>query len=128
MWGETMKLKLFLATTVFAFSTLGNAQSIKMEMMQLNMNTSKLMRAKSADDFQTIAKDFIEITEKTKSMLPDSVEGDKKATEDYQAGMQKLIEVVKKADEKAQSGNLQAAKMMISELEMLKREYHKKYK
>lgn len=123
-----MKLKLFLATTVFAFSTLGNAQSIKMEMMQLNMNTSKLMRAKSADDFQTIAKDFIEITEKTKSMLPDSVEGDKKATEDYQAGMQKLIEVVKKADEKAQSGNLQAAKMMISELEMLKREYHKKYK
>ncbi|QTM00383.1 cytochrome b562 [Mannheimia sp. ZY171111] len=123
-----MKLKLFLATTVFAFSTLGNAQSIKMEMMQLNMNTSKLMRAKSADDFQAIAKDFIEITEKTKSMLPDSVEGDKKATEDYQAGMQKLIEVVKKADEKAQSGNLQAAKMMISELEMLKREYHKKYK
>ncbi|QLB44250.1 cytochrome b562 [Mannheimia pernigra] len=123
-----MKLKLFLATTVFAFSTLGNAQSIKMEMMQLNMNTSKLMRAKSADDFQAIAKDFIEITEKTKSMLPDSVEGDKKATEDYQAGMQKLIEVVKKADEKAQSGDLQAAKMMISELEMLKREYHKKYK
>lgn len=61
-------------------------------------------------------------------MLPDSVEGDKKATEDYQAGMQKLIEVVKKADEKAQSGDLQAAKMMISELEMLKREYHKKYK
>lgn len=123
-----MKLKLFLATTVFAFSTLGNAQSIKMEMMQLNMNTSKLMRAKSADDFQAITKDFIEITEKTKSMLPDSVEGDKKATEDYQAGMQKLIEVVKKADEKAQSGDLQAAKMMISELEMLKREYHKKYK
>ncbi|QHB17515.1 cytochrome b562 [Mannheimia pernigra] len=123
-----MKLKLFLATTVFAFSTLGNAQSIKMEMMQLNMNTSKLMRAKSADDFQAIAKDFIEITEKTKSMLPDSVEGDKKATEDYQAGMQKLIEVVKKADEKAQSGDLQEAKMMISELEILKREYHKKYK
>lgn len=123
-----MKLKLFLATTVFAFSTLGNAQSIKMEMMQLNMNTSKLMRAKSADDFQAIAKDFIEISEKTKSMLPDSVEGDKKATEDYQAGMQKLIDVVKKADEKAQSGDLQGAKMMISELEMLKREYHKKYK
>lgn len=123
-----MKLKLFLATTVFAFSTLGNAQSIKMEMMQLNMNTSKLMRAKSAGDFQAIAKDFIEITEKTKSMLPDSVEGDKKATEDYQAGMQKLIEVVKKADEKAQSGDLQEAKMMISELEILKREYHKKYK
>lgn len=123
-----MKLKLFLATTVFAFSTLGNAQSIKMEMMQLNMNTSKLMRAKSADDFQAIAKDFIEISEKTKSMLPDSVEGDKKATEDYQAGMQKLIDVVKKADEKAQSGDLQEAKMMISELEMLKREYHKKYK
>lgn len=85
---------------MFAFSTLGNAQSIKMEMMQLNMNTSKLMRAKSADDFQAIAKDFIEITEKTKSMLPDSVEGDKKATEDYQAGMQKLIEVVKKRTKK----------------------------
>ncbi|WP_025248020.1 cytochrome b562 [Mannheimia varigena] len=124
-----MKLKLILlATSLLAFSALSQAQSIKMEMMQMNMNANKLMRAGSAEDFQAIAKDFIEITEKTKAILPNSVEGDKAAAEDYQAGMQKLIDVVKKADEKAKAGELQEAKMMVSELEMIKREYHKKYK
>lgn len=123
-----MKLKLILATGLLAFSALSQAQSIKMEMMQMNMNASKLMRAGSAEDFQAIAKDFIEITEKTKAILPNSVAGDKAAAEDYQAGMQKLIDVVKKADAKAKAGELQEAKMMVSELEMIKREYHKKYK
>ncbi|QNS14244.1 cytochrome b562 [Mannheimia bovis] len=123
-----MKLKLLLATTLFAFSTLGNAQSIKMEMMQMNMNANKLVRANSAEEFQQAAKNFVEITEKTKAIFPNSVEGDKAAEEDYQAGMQKLIDVVTEADKKAQAGNLQEAKIMISELEILKREYHKKYK
>lgn len=123
-----MKLKLALATTLLAFSTLTQAQSIKMEMMQMNMNANKLMRATSAEEFQKSAKDFIEVTEKTKAIFPSSVKGDKAATEDYQTGMQKLIDVVKKADEKAQAGELQEAKMMVSELELLKHEYHKKYK
>lgn len=94
----------------------------------MNMQVAKLMRAGSVEDFQANAKAFIEITEKTKDILPENVSGDKAATEDYQAGMQKLIDVVKKADEKAQAGELQEAKIMISELEMIKREYHKKYK
>ncbi|AHG72870.1 hypothetical protein X781_7220 [Mannheimia sp. USDA-ARS-USMARC-1261] len=123
-----MKLKLLLATTLFAFSALSNAQSIKMEMMQMNMNANKLVRANSAEEFQQAAKNFVEITEKTKAIFPNSVEGDKAAEEDYQAGIQKLIDVVKEADKKAQAGDLQEAKMMISELEILKREYHKKYK
>ncbi|QLB14361.1 hypothetical protein A6B39_02305 [Mannheimia granulomatis] len=123
-----MKLKLFLATTLFAFSTLSYAQSIKMEMMQMNMNANKLMRANSIEEFTQTAQDFIQITEKTKAIFPNSVEGDKAAQDDYQAGMQKLIDVVKKADEKAQAGELQEAKMMISDLEIIKREYHKKYK
>lgn len=123
-----MKLKLLLATTLFAFSALSNAQSIKMEMMQMNMNANKLVRANSAEEFQQAAKNFVEITEKTKAIFPNSVEGDKAAEEDYQAGMQKLIDVVTEADKKAQAGNLQEAKIMISELEILKREYHKKYK
>lgn len=123
-----MKLKLFLATTLFAFSTLSHAQSIKIEMMQMNMNANKLMRANSIEEFTQTAQDFIQITEKTKAIFPNSVEGDKAAQDDYQAGMQKLIDVVKKADEKAQAGELQEAKMMISDLEIIKREYHKKYK
>ncbi|MEG9475981.1 cytochrome b562 [Mannheimia indoligenes] len=123
-----MKLKLLLATTLFAFSALSNAQSIKMEMMQMNMNANKLVRANSAEEFQQAAKNFVEITEKTKAIFPNSVKGDKAAEEDYQAGIQKLIDVVKEADKKAQAGDLQEAKIMISELEVLKREYHKKYK
>lgn len=123
-----MKLKLFLATTLFAFSALGTAQSIKMEMMQMNMQASQLANAKTAEEFQTFAQDFIAITEKTKAILPNSVEGDRAAAEDYQAGMQKLIDVVKQANEKAQAGNLQDAKILISELKVLKREYHGKYK
>lgn len=123
-----MKLKLFLATTLFAFSALGTAQSIKMEMMQMNMQASQLANAKTAEEFQTFAQDFIAITEKTKAILPNSVEGDQAAAEDYQAGMQKLIDVVKQANEKAQAGNLQDAKILISELKVLKREYHGKYK
>lgn len=123
-----MKLKLFLATTLFAFSTLTAAQSIKMEMMQMNMQANKLVRAKTTEEFQASAKDFITITEKTKAILPNGIEGNQDATEDYQAGMQKLIDVVKQANEKAEAGNLQDAKIAISELEILKREYHKKYK
>ncbi|MFA9488454.1 MULTISPECIES: cytochrome b562 [unclassified Mannheimia] len=123
-----MKLRLFFAATLLAFSTLSNAQSIKMEMMQMNMNANKLLRANSSEEFQQAAKNFIEITEKTKAIFPNKVEGDKTDEADYQAGMQKLIDVVKKADEKAQAGELQEAKMMVSELEFIKREYHKKYK
>lgn len=123
-----MKFKLLFATTLLAFSTMSTAQSIKMEMMQMNMQVNKLVRANTVEDFQANAKAFIEITEKTKAILPASVSGDKAASEDYQAGMQKLIDVVKKADEVAQAGELQEAKMMISNLEILKREYHKKYK
>lgn len=123
-----MKLKYLLATTLLAFSTFTAAQSIKMEMMQMNMQANKLMRAESAQEFSQIANDFITITEKTKGIFPNSVEGDKTAQEDYQAGMQKLIDVVNQAREKAQAGELQEAKMLISELEMIKREYHKKYK
>ncbi|HGO5856528.1 TPA: cytochrome b562 [Mannheimia haemolytica] len=123
-----MRLKYLLATTLLAFSTLTAAQSIKMEMMQMNMQANKLMRAESAQEFSQIANDFIMITEKTKGIFPNSVEGDKAAQEDYQAGMQKLIDVVNQASEKAQAGELQEAKMLISELEMIKREYHKKYK
>ncbi len=63
-----MKLKLFLATTLFAFSTLTAAQSIKMEMMQMNMQANKLVRAKTTEEFQASAKDFITITEKTKAI------------------------------------------------------------
>lgn len=123
-----MKLKFFLATALCAFSTLTAAQSIKMEMMQMNMQASKLLRAKTAEEFQTSAQDFIAITEKTKAILPNSVEGNKEATKDYQAGMQELINVVKQANEQAQAGNLQDAKIAISALEVLKYEYHKKYK
>lgn len=123
-----MKIKYILATTLLAFSTLSSAQSIKMEMMQMNMQVNKLMRAQSAEEFNTYAQDFITITEKTKAILPNSVEGNPKDSEEYQAGMQKLIDVVNKANEKAQSGNLQEAKIAISDLEILKREYHQKFK
>lgn len=123
-----MKLKHFLVTTLLAFSGLAQAQSIKMEMMQINMGVNKLMRANSAEEFKQTADDFILIAEKTKGIFPNSVEGDKAAQEDYQAGMQKLIDVVNQANEKAQAGELQQAKTMIADLEMIKREYHKKYK
>ncbi|MDD0823663.1 cytochrome b562 [Mannheimia sp. AT1] len=123
-----MKLKLFLTTALCALSTLTVAQSIKMEMMQMNMQANKLVRAKTAEEFQLASQDFITITEKTKAILPNGVEGNQKATEDYQVGMQKLIDIVKQANEQAQAGNLQDAKIAISELEILKREYHKKYK
>lgn len=65
-----MKLKYLLATTLLAFSTFTAAQSIKTEMMQMNMQANKLMRAESAEEFSEIANDFIIITEKTKGFFP----------------------------------------------------------
>lgn len=123
-----MKFKLLFATTLLAFSAISAAQSIRMEMMQMNMQLNKLMRAETAEDFQTSAQKLIDTTEQTKAKLPENVIGNKAATEDYQAGMDAVVNVVKKANEQAQAGKLQEAKITVAELELLKREYHQKYK
>ena len=46
----------------------------------------------------------------------------------YQAGIQEVIDVVKKADSQAQQGKLDEAKQTIAVLDEMKKKYHQEYK
>ena len=57
-----------------------------------------------------------------------SAEDDANRLKAYQAGIQEVIDVVKKADSQAQQGNLDEAKQTIAVLDEMKKKYHQEYK
>ena len=57
-----------------------------------------------------------------------SAEEDANRLKGYQAGIQEVIDVVKKADSQAQQGNLDEAKQTIAVLDEMKKKYHQEYK
>lgn len=99
-----------------------------MEMFQMNKQLRALNQAESVEKFQESAKAFIDISEKAKNTMPASLEGDQERFKGYQAGMQETIDVVKKAEAQAKEGKLAEAKETISQLDALKKQYHKEYK
>ena len=57
-----------------------------------------------------------------------SAEEDANRLKGYQAGIQEVIDVVKKADSQAQQGKLDEAKQTIAVLDEMKKKYHQEYK
>ncbi len=123
-----MKLKTLFATAILAFSAQIMAAGVMMEMFQMNKQLRALNQAESVEKFQESAKAFIDISEKAKNTMPASLEGDQERFKGYQAGMQETIDVVKKAEAQAKEGKLAEAKETISQLDSLKKQYHKEYK
>lgn len=60
--------------------------------------------------------------------MPASLGGDQELFKGYQAGMQEVIDEVKKAEELAKQDKLKEAKMAVSRLNGLKKKYHSEYK
>lgn len=123
-----MKLKTLLATAIFAFSAQVMAAGVMMEMFQMSKQLRALNEAENVEQFQESAKAFIELSEKAKNTMPASLEGDEERFKGYQAGMQETIDVVKQAQAQAQEGKLAEAKATITQLDELKKQYHKEYK
>ena len=57
-----------------------------------------------------------------------SAEEDANRLKGYQAGIQEVIDVIKKADSQAQQGNLDEAKQTIAVLDEMKKKYQQEYK
>ena len=122
------KFKKAFAVAVLAFSSAALANGVMTEMFQMNKHMGAFNRAQTANEFQESAKLFLEQAEKAKNMMPASLEGDQERFKGYQAGMQEVIDEVKKAEELAKQGKLEEAKSAVSRLNGLKKKYHSEYK
>lgn len=123
-----MKLKTFLAISIFSFSTTVMSAGVMKEMFQMKQQLNQLAQAETIEQFQTAADKFILLSEKAKIIMPASLEEDEERFKGYQAGMQEVIDVVKKANEQARAGKLNEAKILLVELDELRKKYHKEYK
>ncbi|WGE90372.1 cytochrome b562 [Actinobacillus genomosp. 1] len=122
------KFKQTLAVAMLAFSSAALANGVMMEMFQMNKYMSAFTRAQTATEFQESAKQFLVQAEKAKNTMPASLGGDQERFKGYQAGMQEVIDEVKKAEELAKQDKLEEAKMAVSRLNGLKKKYHLEYK
>lgn len=123
-----MKLKTFLAISIFSFSTTVMSAGVMKEMFQMKQQLNQLAQAETIEQFQTAADKFILLSEQAKIIMPASLEEDEERFKGYQAGMQEVIDVVKKANEQARAGKLSEAKILLVELDELRKKYHKEYK
>ena len=123
-----MKLKTFLAISIFSFSTTVMSAGVMKEMFQMKQQLNQLAQAETIEQFQTAADKFILLSEQAKIIMPASLEEDEERFKGYQAGMQEVIDVVKKANEQARAGKLNEAKILLVELDELRKKYHKEYK
>ncbi|WP_261786259.1 cytochrome b562 [[Haemophilus] ducreyi] len=79
-------------------------------------------------DFETIATDFLLVARKAKETMPASLQDDQERFKGYQAGIQDIIDQVKKAKELAEQDKFVDAKELVEQLHDLKKKYHLEYK
>lgn len=123
-----MKLKTLLAVSLLAISTTAMSAGVMKEMFQMKQQLNLLNSAETVEAFQASANNFITLSEQAKATMPASLEGDETRFKGYQAGMQEVIDVVKKANEQAKAGKLDEAKALLAELDDMRQKYHKEYK
>lgn len=125
------KLRAILATSLLSFSTIAFSNSVMMEMSQMNKQLKSLEQAQTSKDFETIATDFLLVAQKAKETMPASLQDDKELFKGYKAGIQDIIDQVKKAKELAEQDKFVDAKELkelVEQLHDLKKKYHLEYK
>ncbi|AKO46426.1 cytochrome b562 [[Haemophilus] ducreyi] len=122
------KLRAILATSLLSFSTIAFSNGVMMEMFQMNKQLKSLEQAQTSKDFETIATDFLLVARKAKETMPASLQDDQERFKGYQAGIQDIIDQVKKAKELAEQDKFVDAKELVEQLHDLKKKYHLEYK
>ena len=100
--------------------------SVKTEMFAINGYVSELAKAQTAEEVQKVSKELREVAMQAKNKQPTSV--DEANLPGYQQGMQHFIDTVAEIEKLAQEGKLEEAKNLSKQLQVLKKEYHSKYK
>lgn len=120
------KLKSLLAISIFAITAPVFANSIETSMKQMDKQLSILSSATDSETFLKHTPTFIEATKASQNARPKGLNDSQ--FQDYQAGLQKVIDMVAQAETLAKEGKLDEAKSVLNQLGPIKKAYHKKYK
>ena len=104
------------------------ANNLHADMMAMSQHLVGAMKADSQETFQSNLQQFIDASEQAKNATPKKLQDNPAALPDYQAGMQKVIDVAKEAQNLASQGKLDEAKEALKQMPSLRREYHSQYK
>ena len=125
-----MKFKTLLVALLMSASTFSFATGVMTEMFKMKKQLNALTQAETPDAFHQAAEIFVTQAQEAQNKTPISLSAEEDANrlKSYQAGIQEVIDVVKKADSQAQQGNLDEAKQTIAVLDEMKKKYHQEYK
>lgn len=120
------KLKSLLAISILAITAPVLANSIETSMKQMDKQISALSSATDSETFLKHTPTFIEAAKASQNARPKDLNDSQ--FQDYQAGLQKVIDVVGQAETLVKEGKLDEAKSVLNQLGPIKKAYHKKYK
>ncbi|QIM63537.1 hypothetical protein A1D29_09690 [Pasteurellaceae bacterium Orientalotternb1] len=116
---------LFVASLLVA-STSVLANPVSTAMKQMNSQLSTLTNAADSAAFEQSADAFLTASKSAQRNKPKDLNDAE--YQDYQAGLQQVIDIVEQSKKLAAEGKLPEAKAALGQLDAIKKTYHKKYK
>ena len=89
-------LKTSLAVGLLAFSANALSAGVMKEMIQMKKQLNALNQSQTSEEFQAAAEQFIEYSKDAQHTMPKSIGDDQERFKGYQAGVQEVLDEMRK--------------------------------